>query len=90
MQQHKYFPLFLLISFALIYCATPVGPTGGPRDEKGPEILFTEPESGTTNFTGDEVLIYFDEFVNRNSINNNITIEPDFGATFRPIGSEND
>ncbi|MBO6536214.1 MAG: Ig-like domain-containing protein [Balneolaceae bacterium] len=82
MQQHKYFPLFLLISFALIYCATPVGPTGGPRDEKGPEILFTEPESGTTNFTGDEVLIYFDEFVNRNSINNNITIEPDFGATF--------
>lgn len=82
MHHQNYYPLFLILSFALFSCATPVGPTGGPRDEKGPEILFTEPESGTTNFSEDEVLIYFDEFVNRNSINNNITIEPDFGATF--------
>ncbi len=82
MHPKNLFPFFLIIAFALIYCATPVGPTGGPRDEQGPVILYTEPETGTTNFENDEVLFYFDEFVNRNSINNNITIEPDFGATY--------
>lgn len=77
--------LFLLLVFYAIFvltCATPIGPTGGPRDEKGPQILFTEPESGTTNFNGDEISFFFDEFVNRSSLNNNITIEPDFGATY--------
>ncbi len=77
--------LFLLLVFYTIFvctCATPVGPTGGPRDEIGPQILFTEPESGTTNFDGEEIHFFFDEFVNRGSLNNNITIEPDFGATF--------
>lgn len=66
----------------IVTCATPVGPSGGPRDEIGPRILFTEPETGTTNFSGDEVNFYFDEFVNRSSLANNITIEPDFGATY--------
>ena len=78
----------LLISFLAVYailictCATPVGPTGGPRDDKGPQILFTQPETGTTNFDGNDVVFYFDEYVKRASIKNNITIEPDFGASY--------
>lgn len=77
--------LFLLIAFYSIFvltCATPVGPTGGPRDDRGPLVLFTEPEAGSTNFDGDEVLFFFDEFVNRSSLGNNITIEPDLGITY--------
>ena len=77
--------LFLLVVFYGIFvltCATPVGPTGGPRDEVGPQILHTEPASGTTNFDDNEVSFFFDEFVNRGSLNNNITIEPDFGASY--------
>jgi hypothetical protein len=76
------FLLLALYTFFVLTCATPIGPTGGPRDEIGPTILFTEPESGTTNFDGDKISFYFDEFVNRGSLNNNITIEPDFGATY--------
>ncbi len=77
--------LFLLIASYFIFvlsCATPVGPTGGPPDKAGPVILFTEPQSGTTNFSDDEVHFYFDEFVERSRVANNITIEPDFGASY--------
>ena len=72
----------LLYTLFVLSCANPIGPTGGPRDETGPQILFTEPETGTTNFSGNEVSFYFDEFVKRESIKNNIIIEPDFGANY--------
>jgi hypothetical protein len=63
-------------------CATPVAPTGGPRDSTPPDIVNTTPEVGSTNFSGDEVRFDFSEFVDRNSVRQNVTIEPDIGIQY--------
>ncbi|WP_340105719.1 Ig-like domain-containing protein [Rhodohalobacter sp. 8-1] len=63
-------------------CATPVAPTGGPPDRTPPEIINTYPEVGATNFTGDEVRFEFSEFPDRNSVRDNVTIEPNIGIQY--------
>lgn len=63
-------------------CATPVSPTGGPPDRTPPEITETVPEVGTTNFTGGEVRFEFSEFPDRNSVRQNVTIEPNIGIQY--------
>lgn len=63
-------------------CATPMAPSGGEPDRIGPKVVSTTPESGTVNFEGDEVEFVFDQFVDRNSFRQNISIEPDLGIEF--------
>lgn len=78
-----YFGFTLLASLIIaVNCATPVAPTGGPPDRQGPEVVETEPEVGTTNFSGDEVRITFDQFVDRSSVRQNVSIEPDLAIPF--------
>lgn len=78
-----YFGFTLLASLIIaVNCATPVAPTGGPPDRQGPEVLETSPEVGTTNFSGDEVRFTFDQFVERNSVRQNVSIEPDLAIPF--------
>lgn len=73
----------ILILAAILYsCATPVAPTGGPPDRTGPSVLSTTPENGTTNFDGTEVTFRFDQFVDRNSFRQNVSIEPDLAIDF--------
>ncbi|MCC5913478.1 MAG: Ig-like domain-containing protein [Balneolaceae bacterium] len=78
--------LWLLFGFAtalLLYsCATPVAPTGGPPDRQGPTVIGTSPQNGTTNFDGTEVTFRFDQFVDRNSFRQNVSIEPDLAIDF--------
>jgi len=71
--------LFLMI---LGGCATPSQPTGGPRDEEGPQIIRTKPETGTTNFSGRSITLEFSEFVERSSLNQAIVVEPDIGIGY--------
>ena len=63
-------------------CATPVAPTGGPPDETPPDIVSTSPEVGSTNFSGDEVRFEFSEFPDRNSVRQNVSIEPNIGIQY--------
>ena len=63
-------------------CATPSQPTGGPPDEEGPTIIKTEPETGTTNFSGRSITLHFSEFIERSSLNEAIIIEPDIGIDY--------
>lgn len=73
--------LFCIVSIACS-CATPTSPTGGPPDKEGPQIVSTEPETGTTNFDGRSITFHFSEFVNRGSLANEVTVEPDIGITY--------
>lgn len=59
-----------------------MGPTGGEPDQEGPDIVETEPANGTTNFNGNEVSFTFDQFIDRNSFRQNISVEPDLGIEF--------
>lgn len=75
--------LLLFCTFAIACsCATPTSPTGGPRDEEGPEIVSTDPETGTTNFDGRSITFHFSEFVNRGSLSGEVTVEPDVGIAY--------
>lgn len=73
--------LFCIIAIAYS-CATPTSPTGGPPDREGPEIVSTEPETGTTNFSGRKITFYFSEFVNRGSLTGEVNVEPDVGIAY--------
>jgi len=74
--------ILVLVGAVLVSCATPTSPTGGPPDKKGPEIIRTEPETGTTNFSGQSITLHFSEFVERSSLNQAIVIEPDIGISY--------
>lgn len=74
------FNAFILVLAAA--CATPTSPTGGPPDEEAPQIVSTEPQTGTTNFDGRSITFHFSEFINRGSITNAIVVEPDVGIPY--------
>ena len=68
--------MLVVVPFSLAGCATPVAPTGGPPDRTGPVVIATTPEPGTVNFDDSEVRIEFDKYVDRNSVRQNVSIEP--------------
>lgn len=78
----KLFYLFVGLSILYSSCATPIAPTGGPSDNDGPVLEFTDPETGTTNFEGNSFEFQFDEYINRTSIREAITVEPDLGIDY--------
>ena len=83
MKHYRWASTTLLFAICLLgSCATPSSPTGGPPDEKGPEIVSTEPESGATNFTGQSITLHFSEFVERSSLRQAIVVEPDIGISY--------
>ena len=81
-KKNRFYPLVLLFFMTLGGCATPISPSGGPPDRTPPDIIETFPEVGSTNFSGDEVRFEFSEFVDRNSVRQNVSIEPDIGIQY--------
>ncbi|MEX2455938.1 MAG: Ig-like domain-containing protein [Balneolaceae bacterium] len=74
--------MLLLALVWFVGCATPIAPTGGPPDREGPTVESTNPQTGTVNFDGDEVQFNFSEFIDRASVQQNVTIEPNLGIQF--------
>lgn len=63
-------------------CATPMAPSGGEPDRTSPVVVRTQPETGTINFSGNEIRFTFDKFIDRNSFRQNVSVEPDLGIQF--------
>jgi uncharacterized protein (DUF2141 family) len=63
-----------MLSF--VDCAKRGRPTGGPKDSIPPIIVRSVPENFTTNFTGDEIRIYFDEYIKLKDLSKNLLISP--------------
>jgi hypothetical protein len=57
-------------------CANIVPPTGGPRDTIPPGVVRSSPPNYTTNFSGREISIEFDEFIQLRNINQQFIITP--------------
>lgn len=71
--------LAMLLTMAVILaasCAKPGTLTGGPKDEKPPVILGSEPMNGSTQFSAKEFVINFDEYVTVRDAENNILVSP--------------
>ena len=69
----------LILLFSLLFaaaCANIVAPTGGPRDEDPPVVLRSTPPNYSTHYKGEDVRIFFDEFVELRNLRQNLLISP--------------
>lgn len=85
------FILAVAVGAIFINCANRGTPDGGPKDELPPEIIKSEPENYSTNFKGDEIKIYFNEFVKLKDLQKQLIISPPMVTQpeIKPIGSAN-
>ncbi len=65
--------LLVLLFYA---CAHVVSPTGGPQDEDPPEVVRSTPPNFSANFDGDEIRIFFNEFVELRNIRQQLLVSP--------------
>lgn len=68
--------VLLLLSFLLHSCANIVAPTGGPIDEDPPVVLRSTPPNYSTRYKGQDVRIFFDEFVELRNLRQNLLVSP--------------
>jgi hypothetical protein len=67
---------------AIAYCALMLGcaqivtPDGGPKDTTPPKVVKYTPDSAATNFTGQKIVITFDEYISLNDLNKQLIISP--------------
>ena len=69
----------LLIAFIVLLafaCANRGNPSGGEKDILPPKITKSTPENYTINFEGNEIRIYFDEYVKLKNLTQQLIISP--------------
>jgi uncharacterized protein (DUF2141 family) len=57
-------------------CANIVPPSGGPRDTLPPILIASLPQDSTINYTGNRIVLTFDEYVNIENALENVLISP--------------
>ncbi|ULC60038.1 Ig-like domain-containing protein [Flaviramulus sp. BrNp1-15] len=70
------FILAFVIGFIFINCANRGTPDGGPKDVTPPSIIKSEPENFSTNFKGNEIRVYFDEYIKIKDLQKQLIISP--------------
>jgi hypothetical protein len=79
-QNHEFLParLFAVIGIILFCasCAQQGAPTGGPRDEDPPVVVFSEPPNYSTMFGAQKIVITFNEYVVLDNINQELVVSP--------------
>lgn len=68
----------LLTAYCSLFlgCAQIVNPDGGPKDVTPPFVVDYAPDSAATNFTGNKIVIQFDEYIALNDLNKQLIISP--------------
>ncbi|MBR9913274.1 MAG: Ig-like domain-containing protein [Algicola sp.] len=79
----------MVLLLLIVSCANRGTPAGGPKDVEAPKILRATPENQTTNFTGNEIRIYFDEYVKIKNLQKQLIISPPMSTdpTITPLGT---
>ncbi len=71
------YPGFLLLIILLASsCAKEIAPSGGPKDELPPEVLYTEPDTNSTNFQAERIVLRFNEFFTLKNPSQNMFFNP--------------
>ena len=75
--------LTLIVATLIILagCANQVTPTGGEKDSIPPTAIAYSPDSNAINFSANEIVIIFDEYVQLNDVFNQIIISPPLDGT---------
>ncbi len=64
------------MSLSFVDCAKRGNPDGGARDTIPPVLLRTVPENYSTNFKGNEITVYFDEYIKLKDLQQQLIISP--------------
>lgn len=67
---------FLMVILLWAGCANVVAPTGGPIDEDPPVVVRSTPSNYSTHYKGQDVRIWFDEFVELKNLRQNFLVSP--------------
>src|SRR5450759_4886045 len=80
MKKALYFFLLILVIPKIVIltsgCAQIIAPTGGPRDTLPPKLVSANPKMKATNFTGNRITLYFDEYVHIEDLQQNLLLSP--------------
>ena len=76
MQKGVFKYVLLLLVFLVIGCAKKGTITGGLKDTIAPKMVNSLPKNFSTNFTGKEIKISFDEYIKLKDINKQLIISP--------------
>jgi len=68
--------LAIFIGITLANCANRGRPEGGPKDITPPKIVKSIPENYSTHFKGDEIEIFFDEYIKIKDLQKQLIISP--------------
>lgn len=71
------FACFMLLILSTWQCASIQRPTGGPKDSIPPRIVEERPSNLTRNFSEEEIIIEFDEFIKLANEYQEITMSPE-------------
>ena len=71
----------ILIAITIASCANRGTPSGGEKDILPPEITKSVPENFSTNFKGDEIRIYFNEYVKIKDLQKQLIVSPPMDNT---------
>lgn len=81
---HLLIRITLLLSLLYLSCAHQMAPPGGPKDELPPNVIKTEPESGTLNHpVKKKILLVFSEWVDVRNLKKSITVFPTLPDGFK-------
>lgn len=85
----SHFIFITSIAIVLVNCANRGSPGGGEKDILPPVITKAEPLNYTTNFKGNEIKIYFNEYIKVKNLTKQLIISPpmDTAPEVTPLGS---
>jgi hypothetical protein len=70
--------IFLMALHFVTGCANIIPPGGGPRDSIAPALVSATPPDSTINFSGNRIVLTFDEYIDLQDIQNNLLFTPTF------------
>jgi len=70
--------LTVIITTTLFQCANVTQPTGGPKDTIPPTLIQTLPQAQSLNFSEDEIILVFDEYIKVQNLKTKLIITPIF------------
>ena len=76
LRQFSFCAIVLMMVVAIFSCAKIGAPSGGMLDTKAPGYVKSFPQRNATNFKGKKIVVYFNEIIKLNNVQQNLIISP--------------
>ncbi|WP_421763776.1 Ig-like domain-containing domain [Ekhidna sp.] len=80
---------FLIVDLTVQSCANIGRPTGGPKDTIPPTLTYSIPQTGTTNYDNEELILEFSEFINDDKLKQQLIITPKTDIQYNSVAKRN-